>query len=177
MTELALMMLAALSALIALISLRPDKFRIARSAIIDVPADVIYREVNDFHNWRRWSPWDALDANMTHAYEGTPLGVGSIYAWASEKQAGVGKMKIIESRQNERIRIKIEFQKPLKALHDIEFNFVPVNDTRTEVTWEMSGRHDFMGKAMNVFMSVDKKVGDQFEKGLANLKADIEAQR
>ena len=40
----------------------------------------------------------------------------------------------------------------------------------------MSGRHEFMGKAMYKFFSVDKTLGGQFDKGLADLKRVVESQ-
>ena len=38
----------------------------------------------------------------------------------------------------------------------------------------MQGEHDFMGKAMSLFMDMDKMVGPDFERGLANLKKGVE---
>jgi hypothetical protein len=39
----------------------------------------------------------------------------------------------------------------------------------------MSGKNNFMAKAMCLFMSMDKMIGSQFEKGLADMKAIVEA--
>jgi hypothetical protein len=39
----------------------------------------------------------------------------------------------------------------------------------------MDGRNPFMAKLMQVFVSMDKMVGKDFETGLANLKARAEA--
>lgn len=175
MTLILLLILGAVSALIAYISLRPDKFRIERSAIVDAPPDAVYPHINDLHNWERWSPWARLDPKMATTYDGSPLGAGAIMSWSGDKQVGVGKMKIVESSQNERIRIKLAFEKPLKAINDVQFDLRPVGDDRTAVVWAMSGKHEFMGKAMSVFMNMDKMVGEQFEQGLANLKAVVEA--
>ena len=38
----------------------------------------------------------------------------------------------------------------------------------------MSGRYNFMSKAFCLFMNMDKMIGGEFEKGLANMKAVIE---
>jgi hypothetical protein len=35
----------------------------------------------------------------------------------------------------------------------------------------MSGKNNFMGKAMHLFINCDKMVGGQFEKGLADLNS------
>jgi hypothetical protein len=38
----------------------------------------------------------------------------------------------------------------------------------------MAGKNNFMGKAVGLFMNMDKMVGGDFEKGLASLKAVTE---
>jgi hypothetical protein len=38
----------------------------------------------------------------------------------------------------------------------------------------MDGKNPFLSKVMQVFMSMDKMVGKDFESGLANLKAAAE---
>jgi hypothetical protein len=58
---------------------------------------------------------------------------------------------------------------------DTEFTFKPEGD-QTKVTWTMSGKNDFMGKAFGLFMDCDAMVGGDFEKGLANMKAIVEAE-
>lgn len=175
MTLFLLFVLAALSALIAYVSLQPDTFRIARSAVVEAPPERIYPLINDLHNWERWSPWSKLDPAQVVTYDGSPLGAGAIMSWAGDKKVGAGKMKIAESSQNERIRIRIQFLKPMKALHDVQFDLKPIGETRTEVVWTMSGKNEFIGKAMHAFMNMDKMVGAQFERGLADLKALVEA--
>jgi hypothetical protein len=42
------------------------------------------------------------------------------------------------------------------------------------VTWTMSGKNNFIGKAIGLVMNCDKMVGTQFEQGLANLKSESE---
>lgn len=176
MTIFALLFLALLSALIAYISLLPDNFRIARSTTIDASPEAIFRHINDFHNWLDWSPWARLDPDMKDEYGGTPQGYGATYSWSGNKQVGVGRMEIVESRQGERVRIRLEFEKPFKAAHDVQFDLKPLCEDRTEVTWAMSGRHEFMGKAMHKFFNVDKTLSGQFDKGLADLKRVVESQ-
>lgn len=174
MTLFLLLLLAALSAFIAYVSLQPDTFRIARSAVMEAPPELIYPLVNDLHEWPRWSPWSRLDPQQKVTYDGSPLGAGAIMSWAGDRKVGSGKMKIAESSQNERVRIKIQFIKPMKAINDVQFDFKPLGETRTEVVWTMSGRNEFTGKAMHAFFNMDKMVGGQFEQGLANLKALVE---
>ena len=43
------------------------------------------------------------------------------------------------------------------------------------MTWSMTGQNNFMAKAVHLFMNMDKMIGGQFEKGLAEMKAVAEA--
>lgn len=175
MTWLFMLFLAAISGLIAFISLQPDKFRVSRSASMTAPPEVIFRQINDFHNWEQWSPWAKIDPNATTQFDGSPLGVGSTFSWSGNKEVGVGRMTIVESRQDERLRIKLEFEKPMKATNDVDFVLQPSGD-QTDVTWSMAGRNNFIGKAMNLVMNCEKMVGGRYEQGLSNLKTIVEAQ-
>ena len=55
-----------------------------------------------------------------------------------------------------------------------EFTFKP-EGKQTAVTWSMSGDKNFMAKAIHLFMNMDKMIGGQFEKGLAEMKSIVEA--
>jgi hypothetical protein len=54
-----------------------------------------------------------------------------------------------------------------------EFNFKPEGQG-TAVTWSMSGTNNFIGKAFCMFMNMEKIIGPDFEKGLAELKTVAE---
>jgi hypothetical protein len=101
------------------------------------------------------------------------MGTGAIYAWAGNKEVGEGRMTITESRPNDLIRIKLEFFKPFAGNSIAEFTFKP-EANQTAVTWSMAGENNFMAKAIHLFMNMDKMIGSQFEKGLADMKAVVE---
>lgn len=42
------------------------------------------------------------------------------------------------------------------------------------MTWTMTGTNDFIGRAMCTVMNMDRMVGGQFEKGLENVRAQVE---
>jgi hypothetical protein len=111
---------------------------------------------------------------MKQTYEGAPAGTGAVYTWAGNNQGGVGRMTITDSRPSDLIRIKLEFFKPFAATNQSEFTFRPEGD-QTAVTWSMTGNNNFMAKAVHLFMNMDKMVGGQFEKGLAQMKSAAEA--
>jgi hypothetical protein len=83
-------------------------------------------------------------------------------------------MTITESRPSELIRIRLEFFKPFAGTNTAEFTFKPEGN-QTAVTWTMFGNNNFMAKAIHLFMNMDKMIGGQFEKGLADMKSIVES--
>jgi len=166
---------AIIAVLVIIVALQPDTFQVTRNITIKAPPSTIFPQVNDLHQWTAWSPWERLDPALQRTYEGSPTGSGAIYRWNSAKNdVGQGAMTITDSRPSELVGIKLEFLKPFAATNDVAFTFKPEGD-ETLVTWTMNGKANFMCKAMNLVMNMDKMVGGDFEKGLTNLKSVTEA--
>lgn len=159
--------------LVIVIAIQPARFRITRSATISAPADQVFAQINDLHQWNGWSPWAKLDPNMKTTFEGPSSGEGASYVWSGNDDVGEGKMTITESRPSELVRIDLEFIRPFAAKNDTEFVLAPEGD-QTKVTWSMSGTNGFMAKAFSLLMNMDKMVGADFEKGLAAMKTIVE---
>lgn len=160
--------------LVGVVALQPEDFRISRATTIQAPAAVVFEQVNDFHKWEAWSPWAKLDPQAKVAFDGPTAGEGAQFAWAGNQEVGEGRMTIVESRPGEVVRIRQEFLKPFEGRSETEFLFVPEGDG-TKVTWTMSGKNNFVGKAISLVMDCDSMVGSQFEQGLANIKAVCES--
>jgi uncharacterized protein YndB with AHSA1/START domain len=160
--------------LLAVVAMQPPEYRVTRTVIVAAPPSAVFAQVNDFHKWEAWNPWGKGDPAMKQTYEGAPAGVGATYAWAGNSEVGEGRMTLIESRPSELIRVRLDFLKPFAATSTAEFTFKPEGD-RTAVTWSMAGRNNLMAKAIHLFMDMDKMIGDQFEVGLARMKAVAES--
>lgn len=159
---------------VGVVVMQPSEFRVARTATISAPAAAAFAQINDFHNWQAWSPWEKLDPAMKKTFEGEPAGAGAIYAWAGNDKVGEGRMTLTESRPNELIRIKLEFLQPFASTNTTEFVFKPEDD-QTVVTWSMFGEKNFVSKAFGLFVNMDNMIGSDFDKGLAQLKTVAEA--
>ena len=156
------------------VSMQPNEFRISRSAKMNAPPSAVFAQVNDYHNWDAWSPWAKLDPNAKVTFEGPTSGTGATFTWSGNDKVGTGRQTIVESRPDELVRIKLEFERPMKGTSTADFALKPEGD-QTLVTWSMFGTNNFMGKAVSLFMDCDKMVGSEFEKGLANMKAIVES--
>ena len=148
-------------------------FRVERSITISAPSQRISSQIVDFHKWANWSPWEELDPSMQREFSGPMKGVGSIYSWDGNRKAGAGRMKITKVTPT-RIRLMIEFSRPMQSASQIEFVFKQ-QGKETKVNWIMYGKHNFLSKIMCLFVSMDSIVGKDFERGLASLRSIVEA--
>jgi hypothetical protein len=155
--------------LLIVVATRPSDFRYSRSLAIAAPPGVLFGQINDLRKFQDWNPWAKVDPNAKIEYTGPSSGIGAAYSWAGNNDVGEGEMTIVESKPGELVRARMDFKKPMQATHDAEFTFQP-DGGKTLVTWSMSGRNNFMGKAFGMVVDCDKMVGDQFAKGLATLK-------
>jgi uncharacterized protein YndB with AHSA1/START domain len=160
--------------LVVVVVMQPSEFRVARSTTISAPPTAVFAQVNDFHKWEAWNPWGKIDPAVKQTYEGAPAGTGAIYRWSGNKEVGEGRMTITESRPSDLIRIQLEFFKPFAGNSIAELTFKPEGN-QTAVTWSMTGTNNFMAKAIHLFINMDKMIGGQFEKGLADMKSVVEA--
>src|SRR2546427_12423236 len=74
--------------LAVVVALQPASFGVTRTATISASPAAVFAQVNDFHNWVAWSPWEKLDPGMKRSYEGAPSGAGAMYAWSGNSQVG-----------------------------------------------------------------------------------------
>jgi hypothetical protein len=159
---------------VVVVATRPAAFRVTRTGRINAPAEVVFANVNTLRNWEAWSPWAKVDPNAKSTFSGPDSGTGSSMAWSGNNKVGEGRMTITDNRPNEVIHLKLEFLRPMKATHMAEFLFKS-DGNQTTVTWSMSGKNNFMGKAFSLFVDCDKMIGRDFEKGLASLDSASQA--
>lgn len=167
-------------ALVALLLIRglfgAKTFRIERSTVIAAPAEAVFPKIASLKTMYDWSPWKEKDPNAKTTMEGTDGAVGSSMSWEGNKDVGSGKQEVTELVPNKSMRMALHFIKPWEANNTATFDLAPAGDS-TKVTWGLEGENGFMMRVMSVFMDMDKMVGPDFEKGLANLKAMAEAEQ
>ncbi|MEV6767782.1 SRPBCC family protein [Nocardia sp. NPDC051030] len=149
------------------------EFDIHRETVIKADPAQVQALIDDFHQWRKWSPWENLDPSMEREYSGADRGIGAHYAWHGNRKAGRGDMEIT-AITDDAIGIHLNFEKPWKASNQVRFEFIPQGDT-TSVTWRMTGKQTGPMALIGKLIPMDKLVGKDFEKGLAQLKAALES--
>lgn len=164
-------------AIVAIITVRAmfvaSNFRVERSIIVQAPPEKVFPLLNDFQQFAQWSPWEQLDPAMAKQISTPSAGTGAVYEWRGNAKAGSGRMEILVSKPSDSVRVKLDFLAPFES-HNITDYTLTSTGTGTKVTWAMHGPSTFPSKVMQVFVSMDKMVGGDFERGLASLKAIAE---
>ena len=138
------------------------------------PEADVFAQVNDLRKWDACSPWAKLDPDAKISFEGPESGQGAAMSWAGNEKVGEGKMTVVESQPNDAVKLRVDFVKPFEGTSNSDFAFKPEGDG-TAITWAMSAHHNFLEKAMCLVMNGKKMIGDDMEKGLAQLKSVAEA--
>lgn len=172
---------AALGLFLAVVATRRADYRVVRRLEIAAPPEVIFGALNDLQQFAGvlvlfGKTLKKSDPELQLAFDGPSAGVGQSFAWAS-KEAGQGKLTVTESVPSRKVGLTLEFVKPMAsiAIYSLTLERTPPNGSASvSVTWSMDGKHNFIGKAFGLFMDMDKALGGDLEKGLAQLKSVAE---
>jgi uncharacterized protein YndB with AHSA1/START domain len=173
LNTIAIIVVVLIAGVLIFAATKPDTFRVRRSASIKAPPEKIYALINDFKRWEAWSPWEKKDPAMKKTFGAVTSGKGATYAWEGNKDVGKGRMEIAESVPSSKIALRLDFEMPFEAHNTVEFTLEPEGGA-TKVMWTMHGPSNYISKLMQVFVSMDRMVGKDFEAGLANLAAVAE---
>jgi hypothetical protein len=154
---------------LAYASTLPDRFQVQRSLSIRASPDKIFPLINDLHAFNTWNPFDKKDPSIKGNYSGPASGTGAIYAFESGI-AGTGRVEILGAAAPSKVTMRLLMSKPIAADNRVTFTLEPEGDA-TQVTWTMDGGLPFVGKLIHLVINMDKMVGNDFDSGLADLKA------
>jgi effector-binding domain-containing protein/carbon monoxide dehydrogenase subunit G len=157
---------------IAVNAFLPSQVHVEKSIDISAQPLDIFEQVNNFKNWKKWSPWLAIDPDMEIEYNEVKAGVGAEMSWNSkDRSVGIGSQKIIESAQNKLIITEITFagSDPINA----NFTFTQKGENLTTVKWTMDSEMGFFTRWFGLL--IKPKVEDSYEDGLNRLKEVVDA--
>src|SRR4051794_35447633 len=100
---IAVILALGIAAVLILAATKPDVFKVQRETDINAPPDSIFPLINDFHQWKSWSPYETKDPSMHRHFGGAASGKGAPYGWEGDKNVGSGHMEITEAAAPTRI--------------------------------------------------------------------------
>ena len=107
------------------------KMHIAKSIVVDAPAEKVFNVISNFNEWQPWSPWliTEPEAKVTVSDD------AKSYEWQG-KRTGEGNMQVLNEEANKSLDIDLNFLKPWKSQTDVRFELEQDGDS-TKVTWLM----------------------------------------
>lgn len=152
--------------------LLPRIVTVKRSVAIQAAPEAIFPHVNSLRATQAWSPWMERDPDVALTFSGPDSGVGAVMSWASDNpQVGQGRQEITLSQANDRVETALDFGE--MGLATASFQLQP-DGAATVLTWGLQTDMGAgpVGRWMGLMM--DRWVGGDYERGLANLKALVE---
>jgi hypothetical protein len=162
---------------IAIAATRPAAYHVERKIDVAASPDAVFAVLNDLRRFAGvyvlfGTPLEKHDPAMDKIVDGPAAGVGQSYAWRG-KGAGKGKMTIERSVSPQNVDVKVEFTEPMKSIAVCALGIASTS-TGSTVTWSMDGKHNFIGKMFGLFIDMDKAIGGDIERGLAQLQSVLE---
>jgi len=148
----------------------PSTVHVERRTIIAAPAAAVFPYVNNYRLFNAWSPWAKKDPDTRYTFSGPESGVGAKLGWAS-KAMGDGSQEIVESETDRRVKVALDFGGMGKATATYTLQ---AEGGGTQVTWGFD--EDFGNNLLARYFGLllERFIGEDYEQGLANLKAVVE---
>jgi effector-binding domain-containing protein len=149
---------------------------LAVSAILSInaPASFVYQQLIKLDNFNKYSVWSQRDPSVKYTMTGTDGTVGATTSWAGDPEiSGDGKIEIVSLDKNKTIKHKLSFSQPKKGTAESIFTLKETNGTTT-LTWNFDLATPRPWNIFNLFYSLDKEMGKDFQESLLALKSAIE---
>jgi len=151
----------------------PQAAHVERSMTTTASPATVYGLVDGFKRFNEWSPWASLDPATKYTYSGPETGVGARMEWTSANpDVGNGSQEVIRVEPGRSVTNRLDFGMDNPTTSTISLT---PDGTGTRVTWRLDT--DFSGSLLGRYFGLvlDRMVGPDYEKGLAQLKAVAES--
>ena len=152
--------------------LLPRAVHVSRSVSIERPASEVFAVVDSFQLFPKWSPWQDLDPNMHQSAEGPREGVGAKLVWSGNDKVGSGSQLITAAVADQFVDSDLDFGKMGVSKSRM---ILSAEDGATRVTWTLDTDMGASPIGRYFGLAMDHMIGPDFAKGLAKLKALVEA--
>jgi uncharacterized protein YndB with AHSA1/START domain len=152
-------------------------YSVEREVTIERPVHEVFDYIKYLKNQNNYSKWAGMDPEMKTNFSGTDGKPGFISAWESDDpEVGKGEQEILSITENERVDYELRFQEPFSSTSQSWMTTSPIDDNSTRVTWGFSGHMPYPTNIFLLLLDMEEMLGEDFQIGLANLKAILEQQ-
>lgn len=154
----------------------PRQVTVVSTAEYEKPPEVLYSQVVDFKNYKKWNPWTQTDPNAENIISEPSHGVGAQWQWEGD-EVGIGRMKTIETQAPQMIKNELYLMKDGEPSFDL-WTFEEI-EKGTKVTWKNEITLSYpVGVFLGMFMeSILKEDQEQGFENLRSLVKNIEPEK
>jgi len=165
-----------IAAILLILALFVDKeFSVQRNITISNSNSNVFNYLKYIKNQDEWSVWQKKDPTMKKYYKGEDGKIGFVSSWKSNNEnIGSGDQELTLIKYPDRIETELRFKEPFKTTNYAFFNLVEKGTNSTEVTWGFNGKMNWPTNLFLLFMNMEEEIGPDLEKGLENLKKQLE---
>lgn len=168
-------LLAVIATTAAMSFMLPTSQKVERSIVINTSAATIYNQLIQLENFNKFSVWSQQDSAAVYTFSGSDGTVGASTSWkGSPEISGEGKITIKALEPNRKVVHQLNFTQPKKGTAESVFLLNETNKATTTVTWTFNMATPRPWNIFNLFHSLDKQMGKDFEDGLTAMKTMIE---
>lgn len=152
--------------------LKPREIGLDRTVTINASPEEIFPYINNLSANEQWSPWISIDPDIELTYNAIPEGKGAVMSWTSDHEnVGNGSMEIVASVPGEHVETALDFGPMGTAVATFDLT---EKGGATDVTWGFTSDMGMNPIARWMGPMIENYVGQDYEKGLASLKALVE---
>lgn len=152
----------------------PAQQKVERSVQIQASAAAVYQQIAELESFNKWSVWAQNDSTLKNVITGQDGTVGASSQWTGDPTiSGEGKITILKLNAPNEIEQELHFMAPHNQKAQSRF-VLTENNGFTTVTWTIIVPTPRPWNIFNLFHSMDKEMGKDFDQGLNNLKQIVE---
>ena len=151
------------------------EYTVERALTINTSKQEVFEYIKLLKNHAEFNVWSMMDPEMKTEYTGTDGTVGFKSAWDSKHEnVGKGEQTIAKITEGERVDFDLHFIKPFEGIAKAYMSTTASAENQTTVKWAFESKMPYPMNLMLVFMNMDNMLGADLEKGLLNLKNNLE---
>lgn len=149
-------------------------YDVNRTVVINRPREEVFNYVRQLKKQPLWNPWFQRDTSASMKYKGEDGKPGASFYWNGNSKVGEGIQRIVKAKQGRVLETKILFIKPVKVNALTYFGVKEIEEEKSKMVWGVRGHLAFPLTIISLVYSPEKALGENFEKGLRELKQLLE---
>lgn len=174
--KIIIIVVIALVALVLLVALFVKKeYAVEREIVVSKPKKDVFDYIKLLKNQDNYSVWVMMDPNSKRETTGEDGTVGFTSKWDSQNEnVGKGEQTIKNLIDGERIDLDLRFIKPFEGVATAYMTTEAVGEDQTKVKWGFNSSMPYPMNIMKLVINMEEMLGKDLQKGLENLKSELE---